>query len=142
MSHCAVQFPAYEFLKRHLRERNNNNINNEGGGDYNFNNDNTIVELLVASGSAKMFASLLTYPHEVLRSRMVDDRSSKAPTLSGTAKRIFEKEGFRGYYNGLTVTLLRVVPNCCVTFLSYELILKYSKEYFGNDNIKSNNNDR
>ncbi|MGK3744488.1 MAG: hypothetical protein ACI90V_011348, partial [Bacillariaceae sp.] len=52
-----------------------------------------------------------------------------------TAKHIYMKEGIKGYYNGLSVTLLRVVPNCCVTFLSYELILKYSKDYFGNNKI-------
>jgi solute carrier family 25 folate transporter 32 len=147
LSHCAVQFPAYEFLKSYLREqRHNNNIinnsNNSGNinlissdSDNNMINDNTVGELLIASGMAKMTASLLTYPHEVLRSRMMDDRSSTAPTLRGTAKHIYMKEGIKGYYNGLSVTLLRVVPNCCVTFLSYELILKYSKDYFGNNKI-------
>ena len=136
LSHCAVQFPAYEFLKSYLREkRHNNNIISDSDNNNNMINDNTVGELLIASGMAKMTASLLTYPHEVLRSRMMDDRSSKAPTLRGTAKHIYMKEGIKGYYNGLSVTLLRVVPNCCVTFISYELILKYSKDHFGNNKI-------
>jgi len=135
LSHCAVQFPAYEFLKRYFREkrRNDNNNNSSSIISDNDTTDNTVGELLISSGMAKMTASLLTYPHEVLRSRMMDDRSSKAPTLRGTATHIYRREGFKGYYNGLTVTLLRVVPNCCVTFLSYELILKYSKEHFQNN---------
>lgn len=127
LSHCAVQFPAYEFLKSYLRERNNHNHTNG-----NSSNSNTVTELLIASGLAKMTASLLSYPHEVLRSRMVDSRSSISPTLIGTARKILHREGILGFYNGLGVTLIRVIPNCCVTFLSYEMILKHSKEYFGN----------
>ena len=141
LSHCAVQFPAYEFLKRYLRERRLEqhqstqlfvpSIANNSSGN---NNDNTVSELLIASGLAKMTASLLSYPHEVLRSRMVDSRSSESPSLTGTAKKIFRREGVIGFYNGLGVTLVRVIPNCCVTFLSYELILKNSKKYFRNTN--------
>jgi len=136
LSHCAVQFPAYEFLKGYLREsrleQNKNAINNFMPVDYDENDsDNTVTELLIASGLAKMTASLLSYPHEVLRSRMVDSRASESPSLIGTAQKILRQEGFIGFYNGLGVTLVRVIPNCCVTFLSYELILKNSKEYFG-----------
>jgi solute carrier family 25 folate transporter 32 len=139
LSHCAVQFPAYEYLKGYLRnerENKNGNRNNFNSFDNNNNNnntdntDNTVTELLIASGLAKMTASLLSYPHEVLRSRMVDSRSSKSPTLIGTAQQILRREGIVGFYNGRGVTLVRVIPNCCVTFLSYELILKHSKEYF------------
>lgn len=142
LSHCAVQFPAYEFLKGYLRERRhlqnaeNTTINSHNSNTATSNTtkgtDNTVVELLIASGLAKMTASLLSYPHEVLRSRMVDSRSSVSPTLIGTTQNILRKEGILGFYNGLGVTLIRVIPNCCVTFLSYELILKNSKEYFGN----------
>jgi len=123
LSHCAVQFPAYEFLKGHFRRKRGATASND---------ENTVTELLVASGLAKMTASLLSYPHEVLRSRMVDSRASASPSLTGTARQIFRQEGILGFYNGLGVTLVRVIPNCCVTFLSYELILKHSKQYFGN----------
>lgn len=146
LSHCAIQFPCYEFLKRYLREqryvreqqqqrqRNNNNNNNNVVVDNYINDDtdNTVGELLLSSGLAKMTASLLTYPHEVIRSRMMDARSTKAPTFRGTIHSIYIREGFKGYYQGLSVTLLRVVPNCCVTFLSYEMIFKYSKNWLAN----------
>lgn len=111
LSHVAVQFPVYEYLKEHFRN----------GREH-----CTSMELLVASGVSKMFASLLTYPHEVLRSRMMDSRTSK--TLLQTIERILTKEGYLGFYSGIHISLLRVVPNCCITFLSYELLLRLAKE--------------
>ena len=123
LSHVGVQFPAYEALKKFARERKPEGKKQE-----------TTLDLLLASGLAKMCASLLTYPHEVLRSRMIDDRrSSSAPTLRGTIVSIYRAEGFAGFYAGLPITLIRVVPNCCVTFVSYELFLRGAKEYFGSE---------
>jgi solute carrier family 25 folate transporter 32 len=125
LSHVAVQFPVYEHLKSLARDQRrrlgeNNNHDNHGR--------ETAVDLLLASGVAKMGASLLTYPHEVLRSRMMDSRASTAPTLRGTAITIYQREGIRGFYIGLPVTLIRVVPNCCITFLTYEMLLRWSQE--------------
>lgn len=117
LSHVAVQFPTYEFLKKKARERRNNDGQPE-----------TALELLVASGLAKMCASLLTYPHEVLRSRMMDSRALEAPTLTGTIVHIYKEEGLGGYYRGLPVTLIRVIPNCCVTFITYEFLARWSKQ--------------
>lgn len=76
-----------------------------------------------------MCASLLTYPHEVIRSRMMDARGPDAGMGAlRTIGRIVESEGVGGLYTGIHVSLLRVVPNCCITFMSYELILRYAKE--------------
>ena len=116
LSHVAVQFPAYEELKKYAREQRK-----DGSPE-------TPLELLLASGLSKMCASLLTYPHEVLRSRMMDSRATVRLNLRETAKSILVKEGVAGFYTGLTITLIRVIPNCCITFLSYELLLRWTKE--------------
>jgi solute carrier family 25 folate transporter 32 len=116
LSHVAVQFPAYEFLKNQARERRNDG------------QPETALELLGASGLAKMCASLLTYPHEVLRSRMMDSRAAVAPTLIGTTRHIWKDEGVGGFYRGLPVSLVRVIPNCCITFISYEFFMRWSKQ--------------
>jgi solute carrier family 25 folate transporter 32 len=116
LSHVAIQFPTYEFLKKQARERRNDG------------QPETALELLGASGTAKMTASLLSYPHEVLRSRMMDSRAAVAPTLTGLMRKILKEEGVGGFYRGLPVTLLRVIPNCCITFLSYEFLMRWSKQ--------------
>ena len=116
LSHVAIQFPTYEYFKAEARERSSNN-------------QESAIDLLFASGISKMIATSLTYPHEVVRSRMMDFRgdSSEQLSLRRTFVRILEREGFSALYTGIHVSLVRVVPNCCITFMTYELILRWVK---------------
>ena len=100
-----------------------------------------------------MTASLLTYPHEVIRSRMMDARtvvtsnssaagaaaaaataatssssSSTSPGFLSTCRTILVSEGWSGFYAGLSVSLLRTLPNTCITFISYELIVQWASK--------------
>jgi solute carrier family 25 folate transporter 32 len=116
LSHVAIQFPAYEFLKAEARERSTTN-------------QESAFDLLLASGISKMLATSLTYPHEVVRSRMMDSRGLHGEQLSlrQAVTRIIRKEGFGALYTGIHVSLVRVVPNCCITFMTYELFLRWAK---------------
>jgi solute carrier family 25 (mitochondrial folate transporter), member 32 len=57
VSHVAVQFPLYESFKAWVREQNESD-------------ELTPSAILLCSSGAKMIASMLTYPHEVLRTRL------------------------------------------------------------------------
>ena len=114
LSHVGVQFPVYERLKQEARMAHNGT--------------ETPMDLLLASGLSKMTASLLTYPHEVIRSRMMDARLATDASFINTCARIWSHEGLAGFYSGLHISLIRVIPNCCVTFLTYELLLRFAKE--------------
>jgi Mitochondrial carrier protein len=88
--------------------------------------------ILLCSAIAKMTASVTTYPHEVVRTRLqtqrrplADDASSdgmvKAHVRRGviyTTKKIIVKEGWTGLYKGLSINLIRTVPNSAVTMLT------------------------
>jgi solute carrier family 25 folate transporter 32 len=117
LSHVAIQFPTYEFLKS--MAQNSHPTEPESAW-----------ELLLASGLAKLCASLISYPHEVLRSRMMDSRATIPPTLIGTARDIWTIEGPKGFYRGLPITLFRVLPNCCITFVSYEYLKRWSQDHY------------
>lgn len=110
LSHVAIQFPIYEQLKKTLR------------GDKTVE---SVTDLLLATSLSKMSASLVSYPHEVIRSRMMDARINTG--FFQTCRSIFAREGLLGFYTGLQVTMVRVIPNTCVTFLSYELLLRWAR---------------
>jgi len=119
LSHVGIQFPVYEYLKAEARSRSTNN-------------EESALDLLMASGMSKMIATSLTYPHEVVRSRLMDyrghDKSRKG--LLNTVKRILKNEGIGALYTGIHVSLVRVIPNCCITFMTYEMILRYAKSSY------------
>jgi len=115
LSHVAIQFPVYEFFKAEARARN-------------YPQPEKPIDLLLASALAKLSASLLTYPHEVIRSRMMDARGIHANlSLVQTVQTLIQSEGYLSLYAGLHVSLARVVPNCCITFLTYELGLRWAR---------------
>lgn len=113
LGHVGIQFPVYERLKAEARRRSPDG-------------EESPLDLLIASGLSKMSAAIITYPHEVIRSRMMDARGPVAGlNVYRTAQHIIQNEGYAGLYAGMRVTLFRVVPNCCVTFVSYELIARW-----------------
>ena len=116
LSHVAIQFPTYEFFKAEARE-------------WSVTNEESALDLLLASGFSKMIATSLTYPHEVVRSRMMDHRgrSEDQRSLRSTFLRIVRVEGLGALYTGIHVSLVRVVPNCCITFMTYEMILRWTR---------------
>lgn len=121
--HVGIQFPVYERLKAEARKRS--------PGE-----EESAVDLLIASGLSKMAAATITYPHEVIRSRMMDARGASAgKNIFDTMRFIVKKEGYAGLYTGLKVSLLRVVPNCCVTFVSYELIARWVRNEMGKNGL-------
>ncbi|KAH8114619.1 mitochondrial carrier [Phellopilus nigrolimitatus] len=137
ITHVAVQFPLYEKLKIWAQGETRVPL--------------TSSQILYCSGVAKMCASLATYPHEVVRTRLQTQRrllaaaafprnqspgsglspdtleadvQHKRGGLIYTTKKIIHREGWRSLYKGLSVNLIRTVPNSAVTMLTYELLMR------------------
>lgn len=133
--HVAIHFPVYEKLKKVFK------IN-----DQEQSKSQRLLRLIAASSLSKMCASTLTYPHEILRTRMqirsmaspsspLSSSSSSTPKtkpksfkdrhLIKTVIDIYRKEGAIGFYSGLTTNLARTVPASAVTLVSFEYISRY-----------------
>ncbi|TCD65486.1 hypothetical protein EIP91_002570 [Steccherinum ochraceum] len=115
--HVAVQFPLYESMKRWARRRGHSDTL-------------SAQDILLCSSVAKMTASVATYPHEVVRTRLQTTRIHRDALLNGqgnshpptgiirTVRNIVVHEGWRSLYRGLSVNLVRTVPNSAVTMLT------------------------
>ncbi|GAA5856226.1 hypothetical protein JCM8547_000829 [Rhodosporidiobolus lusitaniae] len=111
-----IQWSLYEQFKRMAKVGKDGEEGEEGGW-----------RVSVAAGSAKLVATVITYPHEVIRTRL-----RQPPPASGIPKYtslvqsfnlVLKEEGWRALYGGMSPHLLRVVPNAVTMFFVYEKAL-------------------
>lgn len=136
-----MQFPLYEHLKRVAGERQSpflrgappcrvplTSVPNKTGRDR--TEPLTASQILGCSATAKMTASIVTYPHEVVRTRFQTekrplngngghDTTAERRGLIRMTQHIVTHEGWRALYRGLSVNLVRTVPNSAVTMLTW-----------------------
>ncbi|KAE8538895.1 hypothetical protein D1P53_005263 [Cryptococcus gattii VGV] len=118
VSEGVIQWVLYERFKR-LNAATTTHLESQPLLSY-------IPHIVGASGGAKAVASLITYPHEVIRTRLrqpaLSDGTIKYKGLLQTLKLVWVEEGVGALYGGLTAHLFRVVPNAACMFLIYELV--------------------
>ncbi|KIM21248.1 hypothetical protein M408DRAFT_18444 [Serendipita vermifera MAFF 305830] len=113
VSEGVIQWTLYERLKRLTKRAE--------GGPLEW------AGMLGAAGGAKMVASLITYPHEVIRTRLRQPKVNgvlKYTGLMQTLRLVIAEEGARSLYGGLSAHLLRVIPNAAVMYGVYEAALR------------------
>ncbi|EQK98507.1 hypothetical protein G6O67_008598 [Ophiocordyceps sinensis] len=143
LTHVAVQFPTYEFLKTSFTGHGMGEAPVEGEKAH-------WLGILSASVLSKILASSATYPHEVIRTRLQTQRrpvagdhflqgmgvSTPASTTNSsqdgrkykgivtTFRTILREEGWRAFYAGLGTNMMRAVPAATVTMLTYEYVMR------------------
>lgn len=151
LTHVAVQFPAYEYLKTQFTGQG---MGAAATGDQ---PPSHWIGVLSASILSKILASSATYPHEVIRTRLQTQRRPVAgaeylrgmgieipsnataeeaasiakqavtPKYRGvvaTFRTILHEEGWRAFYAGMGTNMMRAVPAATVTMLTYEFVME------------------
>lgn len=138
--HVAVQFPLYEYMKVFMinaKSRNSPDVTRIYADEKN-SESLSGLEILFASATSKMIASVTTYPHEVIRTRLQiqqispkNSNSLDAPILNtkkqgiiSIVKKIFREEGKLGFYRGLSTNLIRTVPASALSLWGFEELRK------------------
>ncbi|KAK4219716.1 mitochondrial nicotinamide adenine dinucleotide transporter 1 [Rhypophila decipiens] len=149
LTHVAVQFPAYEYLRTKFTGK-------PMGAAHVASQDEKAHwwGILSASILSKILASSATYPHEVIRTRLQTQRrpvpgqeymqgmgiatpgdkqgkASSQPSLTPkykgvvtTFRTILREEGWRAFYAGMGTNMTRAVPAATVTMLTYEYVMR------------------
>ena len=109
--HGALQFVVYEELKTFESQRKYGEARHQL----------TTIDYLWTSALSKIVAGVVTYPHQVVRSRLQMHGAEEAyrGALDVIAQ-VWRQEGPLGLYKGLGPNLLRVLPSTCITFIVYE----------------------
>ena len=85
---------------------------------------------IALGGVSKIVAASVTYPYQVVKSRLQQRGELTSYRYSGVLdciQRTAQEEGLRGFFRGLLPTALRVAPASALTFVVYEETLKMVK---------------
>lgn len=125
VSNGAIQFMSYEELKRWRVDARRTRLG-PGTTDAEAKNlSNT--EYILMSGSAKLVAIGITYPYQVIRSRIQFKSTTEAAytSIPNCVLRTYASEGLLGFYKGLSTNAVRILPGTCVTFVVYEQLSRF-----------------
>lgn len=106
-----AQFTSYSVLNHHFNEFQNRN---------GFELSQLTHSFLVGCG-AGVVGTIVTYPFDLLRTRLAAHESREFLSMSTTIREIFQKRGLNGFYVGLQPSLLSIVASSGFFFWSYSL---------------------
>jgi len=125
VSNGALQFMGYEKMKSWGFERKRRRFAKQGRAWTTDDDKLSNTAYTAMSGASKLGALIVTYPYQVVRSRIqVDPALARTHhgTIASTIAHTWTHEGVAGFYRGLATNLVRVLPGTCVTFVVYENI--------------------
>jgi len=121
VSNGALQFMAYEKMKEWGFSQKRKSIAKAGKSWSTEDDKLSNASYIMMSGASKWWALALTYPYQVVRSRIQNNATAHLyPTIRACIRRTYAEEGLRGFYRGLGTNFVRVLPGTCVTFVVYE----------------------
>jgi solute carrier family 25, member 33/36 len=125
VTESTLQWVLYERMKLSLARREARRLADPAHRANLLDNAEEWGGKFTAAAGAKLFAAVVTYPHEVVRTRL--RQAPKIMTDTGKVQMkytgltqcfatVWKEEGIAGLYGGMTPHLLRVVPSAAIMF--------------------------
>ncbi|KAL1183648.1 hypothetical protein V6Z11_A02G196900 [Gossypium hirsutum] len=124
VSHGAIQFTAYEELRRIMVDYEERKKKPKGASNLLVSDVKNSFDHAVLGGSSKIAAILVTYPFQQQPSNEGIPRYTNSWHV---VKETAWFEGFHRFYKGINPNLLRHVPASSITFIVCENVLKFLK---------------
>lgn len=115
ISETVIHFVIYEALKKKLNEQRHAHPSDD-------KTSRDFLEFMAAGATSKTIASIVTYPHEVARTRLREE-GNKYRTFWQTILTVWKEEGKAGLYRGLGTQLVRQIPNTAIMMATYEAVV-------------------
>ncbi|KAJ1977225.1 mitochondrial FAD carrier protein flx1 [Dimargaris verticillata] len=121
VSHGSLQFMAYEEMKKWRAKSHSNTNQLEPLG---------ALEYMAMAASSKIFATVGTYPYQVVRTRLQNQVTAlQYHGVMDTVTKVYRNESLMGFYKGLAPNVVRVLPGTCITFVIYETLIHYFQQH-------------
>eukprot|EP01091_Cochliopodium_minus_P007013 TRINITY_DN16956_c0_g1_i2.p1 TRINITY_DN16956_c0_g1~~TRINITY_DN16956_c0_g1_i2.p1 ORF type:complete len:293 (-),score=45.65 TRINITY_DN16956_c0_g1_i2:8-886(-) len=106
----AIYFGTYESAKRYLFPKNPDG-------------STPLAYTMVAGSIAGFMNWIFAFPQDVVKSRLAMN-DPQVNTLGKAIAKIYSKQGFGGFFRGLSPALIRAIPANGCTFLVFEMVLR------------------
>ncbi|XP_068173873.1 solute carrier family 25 member 36-A-like isoform X2 [Antennarius striatus] len=124
ISETVIHFVIYESIKRRILEYKAPQSLDEEENRSKYASD--FAGMMLAAATSKTCATSITYPHEVIRTRLREE-GTKYKSFFQTLRTVPREEGYRALYRGLTTHLVRQIPNTAITMCTYEVVVYLMK---------------
>lgn len=116
----AVQFTSYSMFNNALTKLYNENEN--------ITLRKSTHSLIVGTG-AGISSTCVTYPFDLLRTRLAANKNIKLLSMTSTIRNIYQLDGFKGFFIGIKPAVLSVASNTGLMFWTYEIARELSVKY-------------
>ena len=110
----ALYFTCYENLKYYYYTKDNNNI--------------TVPSSFLFGGLSGMFAWFFIYPQDLIKTKLQADTTGLNNNFLQTLKSIYKESGYKGFYRGFHLSLMRAIPLHAGTFMTMEILKSETPE--------------
>ena len=117
-----LRFGTFEYTKHLLNRKNGNK------------NKNNLINSAIGAITGDIASSIVKVPREVITIQL---QTGQCTNTNQLIKKIFEKEGIKGFYRGYLSTALRDIPFMVILFTLYESLKLYNSKLFDESSLFS-----